>query len=420
MRTTFNRRAFLRTAGISMALPYLESIHGKTEGDHPAPKRMVIIGLKLGILPDVLFPKEEGILNPSTPYLKILEDHLNDMTLFSGLSHANQTGRLSHSSELTWLTAAEHPGVDGFRNSISMDQVAAEQMGYRTRYPSLVLSSEGSASQSYNRNGVMIPAESSPSKLFSQLFLKGSPNEILQQRKQLEADKSILDGLLDQTKAMMKEANSADRTRLESYLDSVRHAEKKLVKAGAWLDRPKPNVRVSSPDDIRDKGRIEERIALMFDLIPLILETDSTRVINMGIQVDHGVIKMKGVHESHHSLSHHGQDPVKIQKLMKVESAILSQVSRLIHQLKRTKLSDRSLLDHTMLLCGSNLGNANNHDYRNLPIMVAGGGYRHGQFVVCSRKDQPLPLSNLFLSMLNNIGLKIPAFGASSGTLDWG
>ena len=80
----------------------------------------------------------------------------------------------------------------------------------------------------------------------------------------------------------------------------------------------------------------------------------------------------------------------------------------------------RSLLDHTMLLCGSNLGNANNHDYRNLPIMVAGGGYRHGQFVVCSRKDQPLPLSNLFLSMLNNIGLKIPAFGASSGTLDWG
>ena len=143
MRTTFNRRAFLRTAGISMALPYLESIHGKTEGDHPAPKRMVIIGLKLGILPDVLFPKEEGILNPSTPYLKILEDHLNDMTLFSGLSHANQTGRLSHSSELTWLTAAEHPGLDGFRNSISMDQVAAEQMGYRTRYPSLVLSSEG-------------------------------------------------------------------------------------------------------------------------------------------------------------------------------------------------------------------------------------------------------------------------------------
>lgn len=98
----------------------------------------------------------------------------------------------------------------------------------------------------------------------------------------------------------------------------------------------------------------------------------------MGIQVDHGMIKMNGILELHHSLSHHGQDPVKIHKLMKVESAILTQVIRLIHQLKITKLSGGSLLDHTMVLCGSNLGNANNHDYRNLPIMVAGGGYRHG------------------------------------------
>ena len=207
--------------------------------------------------------------------------------------------------------------------------------------------------------------------------------------------------------------------RQEAYLDSVRQTEKNLVRAGAWLDRPKPRVRVSSPGDIRDKGRIEERIRLMFDLIPLILETDSSRLINMGIQVDHGVINMNGVNESHHNLSHHGQDPTKIKKLIKVESAILSQFKKLLDQLKTTKVAGGALLDHTTVLCGSNLGNANNHNYRNLPIIVAGGGYNHGQFVTYNRQDN-LPLSNLFLSLLNNIGIETPAFGASNGALVWG
>lgn len=218
---------------------------------------------------------------------------------------------------------------------------------------------------------------------------------------------------------MMRKANARDRARLEAYLESVRQTEKNLIQAGAWLDVPKPKVSVESPEDIRDKGRIEERIRLMFDLIPLILETDSTRVINMGIQVDHGVIKMNGVNESHHTLSHHGQDPNKIEKLMKVETAILSQFGRLLSRLKSTEVDGGRLLDRTSVLCGSNLGNANNHDYRNLPIIVAGGGYHHGQYVVQSGQNN-LPLSNLFLSLLNNTGVEVPDFGASTGTLDWG
>jgi hypothetical protein len=139
----------------------------------------------------------------------------------------------------------------------------------------------------------------------------------------------------------------------------------------------------------------------------------------MGIQVDHGVIKMNGVNESHHSLSHHGQDPTKIRKLMKVETAILSQFKRLMDQLKIKKVAGGTLLDHTTVLCGSNLGNANKHDYRNLPIIIAGGGYNHGKFIAYGRQDHP-PLSNLFLSTLNNIGIDIPVFGASTGILDWG
>ena len=419
MAKSFNRRIFLRTTGVSLALPYLESLQWVTGQAAWPPRRLVIIGLKLGLLPDALFPKQPGALQAVTPYLEILKAHLPDLTLFGGLSHANQTGRLSHSSELTWLTSAEHPGLDGFRNTISFDQVAAEHIGYRTRYPSLVLSSEGESSQSYDRNGVMIPAESSPSRLFAQLFLGGNREEVARQRMKLEADQSILDGLVDQTKALMKRANAEDRSRLESYLESVRDTEAKLVQAGAWLERPKPRVEGDSPTDIRDKGRIEERIKLMFDLIPLILETDSSRVINMGIQVDHGIIKMNGVNEEHHSLSHHGQDPIKIQKLMKVETAILSQFSRLLKRLNSPESHGLRLLDSTSILCGSNLGNANNHDYRNLPIMVAGGGFNHGHYVTYDRQSN-VPLSNLFLSLLNSAGVEASAFGQSGGLLDWG
>jgi hypothetical protein len=264
----------------------------------------------------------------------------------------------------------------------------------------------------------MIPAESSPSSMFSQLFLNGTPAEIAMQRRKLQQDRSILDGLMDQTKTLMRKASALDRARLEVYLESIRKTEKDLLQAGAWQERPKPTVDQQPAKDVSDKRDIIERIRLMFDLIPLILQTDSTRVINMGIQVDHGIIKMDGIHESHHSISHHGQDPSKIKQLKRVESAILECFSDLLQDLKRDEADGSRLLDNTSLLFGSNLGNANNHDYRNLPIVMSGGGFKHGNQITFDRKNNQ-PLSNLFLTMLNRTGIETDSFSASTGTLDW-
>ena len=419
MNKPIYRRTFLRTTGVALTLPTLESIGAlSSRKETSPPKRMVFICTKLGLYAPSLFSDSPGKLDATTEYLKILKDHLRDLTLFSGLSHDKQTGRLSHSSELTWLTAAQNPGLDGFRNSISVDQYAASRLGYVTRYPSITLSSKGEASQSYTKNGVMIPAESSPSRMFSRLFLRGSRQEIVRQQQKLRSDQSILDGLIDQTKALMRDVSALDRERLEIYLESIRKTEKNLQKAGVWLTEPKPKVSKETPKDIQNKADIIGRIRLMMDLIPLILHTDSSRIINLGIQVDHGVIQMKGVDQTHHSLSHHGRDSTKISQLKKVESAIVECFSDLLTELKQVDESGAPLLGNTSVLFGSNLGNANNHDYRNLPILLAGGGFKHNRYIAYDREDNK-PLSNLFLSMLNNSGLETSSFGKSTGILEW-
>ncbi len=413
-----NRRVFLRSTGVALSLPFLESFGQQFTRNQKQPKRAVFICTKLGLLNSSLFPDSSGPLSASTDYLSILKDHLQDITLFSGLSHENQSGRLSHSSELSWLTAAEHPGLDGFKNSISVDQVASEKFGYVTRFPSLVMSSEGHQSQSFNRNGVMIPAEHSPSNLFAKLFLNGSKKEIDFQRQQLAQNKSILDGLIEQTKPLLQRVSQIDKTRLEQYLESIRQAEKNISEAEQWLDKPKPNIDLPQPKDVSNKADIVGRVRLMFGLIPLILQSDSTRIINMGIQVDHGVLNLPGVNEEHHSLSHHGNDPDKIAKLKIVESSLLRCFGRLLRDLKSTDEESANLLDNTSLLFGSNLGNANNHDFRNLPIMVAGGGFPHGKFISFD-KNKNKPLSNLFLSILNQSGVYTDKFGQSTSTLSW-
>lgn len=398
-------------------MPFLESLHGAAPSQ--APKRLVFICTKLGLYSPSLFPNTPGPLTPSTDYLALLKNHHPDFTLFTGLSHAKQAGRLSHSSELTWLTGATNPGFDSFKNTVSVDQFAAAQLGYVTRFPSLVLSSHGQGSQSYTDNGVMIPAEDSPANLYTRLFLKGSPREIAEQKRKLQFDQSILDGLMSQTKTLQRTVSRADFDKLQSYFESIRQTEKNIAQVGLWLTRPMPKTNAAQPEDIGDKGDLAGRVRLMMGMIPLILQSDSSRVINLGIQVDHGVIKMNGIQEEHHSLSHHGQDPAKIEKLKQVESAIVKAFAQLLAELKKDESADpdgQNLLAHTSVLFGSNLGNANNHDYRNLPLILAGGGFNHGQFIAYDRKDN-LPLSNLFLAMLHNTGIVTPSFAKSTGVL---
>jgi hypothetical protein len=222
---------------------------------------------------------------------------------------------------------------------------------------------------------------------------------------------------MSQTRSLARSVSASDKQRLDEYFASVRNAEKELAEAQAWLDRSKPMVDDDQPTDINDKADFIGRTRLVMNLIPLILQTDSSRVISVVIQ-DHQVVpNVEGVFAERHSLSRHGRDDSKITQLKKIERQILSSFSDLLTSLKSRNEGPNTLLNNTVVLFGSNLGNANAHDPRNLPIILAGGDYRHGHYIAHD-KDDNTPLSNLFVSMLNKVGFETDAFATSNGQLD--
>lgn len=414
------RRTLLQGTGVSLALPLLESMTPAIGASpSPPPRRLVFVCTSLGLYPQNLWPQTTGRNYESTPYLNLLKTHRDNFTLFSGLSHEDQSGRQPHDSEMTWLTAARKPGVAGFRNTVSVDQVAATHVGNATRFSSVTMGSVKSQSQSYTAGGVMIPAETSPATVFAKLFLQGTPKQVAAQRRRLDEGRSILDELGAQSKKLRKQASTSDNHLLDDYFDSVRQTESNIASTQGWLDRPKPRVDAQPPTDISDRADLLGRAKALLDLVPLIVQTDSSRVISVMIQ-DHFVVpKIDGVNSVHHNLSHHGQDPAKLAQLQKVESGIVGCFGELLTKMKAAGEPGHSLLDNTALLFGSNLGNANAHDARNLPTILAGGQYDHGRYLDMSRGDGEQPLSNLFVRMLQDTGIDVDTFGQSTSALSW-
>ena len=417
MHTPISRRSALRATGVALSLPLLDAMNPAIGFEAARqPERMVLICNALGLYPQSLFPKTPGTDYANTEYLHLLKEHRRDFTLFSGLSHPDQNGKEPHDTEQTFLTAAINPGMGGFKNTISVDQVAAVHLGHTTRFPSITLGSNTRESQSYNSNGVMLPADNRPSRVFAKLFLAGSPEEQRRQRQQLAEGRSILDAIGDQTKALNRRVSGGDRKQLDEYFAAIRTAEKELAASDAWLDRPKPMVNAKAPQDIAEPTELIGKIRGLMNLIPLMLQTDSTRVVSLMIQ-DHQVVpNIAGVQAEHHPLSHHGQDPTRIAQLKIIESGILSTFSDLLTQLGLKSTQGTRLLDHTAVLFGSNLGNANAHDPTNLPIILAGGGYKHGRYIAYN-KDRNTPLSNLFVNLLQRMGVETDSFATSNGAL---
>ncbi len=413
-----SRRLFLRSSGISLALPFLDAMLPRRVmgAEAAAPKRLVTVCSSLGIYGPDFFPKDAGENYTSSPYLDLLKEHRKQFTVFSGISHPDQNGRDGHASEMTWLTSARHPGMGGFRNTISIDQLAAETLGAETRYPSLVLNTGGGNSQSYSRAGVMLPADSHPSKIFAKFFLNGTQAEVSNQMRQLREGRSIMDAVREEAARVQRRLGTADKDKLDEYFTSVREMEQRLIKAEEWARKPKPQVSMKQPQDIKDEKDLIGRMNLMFELIPLILQTDSTRLITVVIQGRGDVPKIDGVSQDHHNLSHHGQDPEKIAQLRLVERAEITALNGLLTKLNGTQEAGKSLLDSTMVLFGSNLGNANSHDWRNLPMLLAGGGFKHGRHIAGDPKNNT-PMSNLFVTLLQNLGVQADSFGSSTGTL---
>lgn len=419
MSRSLHRRTFLRATGISLVLPFLESMTPALAARAALPpKRLIFVCTALGLHSPNLWPKTPGLDYESTPYLELLKEHRDDFTLLGGLSHEDQTGRQPHDSEMTWLTAARKPGMAGFRNTVSIDQVVANRIGKATRFASVTLGTAKAQSQSYTSGGVMIPAETSPVSVFTKMFLDGKPDEVRKQQRQIGEGRSILDQLGGETKKLRSQVSASDNHLLDDYFESVRQAETKIAAAKGWMDKPKPTVDVAPPVDISDPSDLIGRTQLLMDLVPLVVQTDSSRVITVMVQ-DHTVVpKVEGVSADHHNLSHHGQDPSKIGQLEKIEAGIVRCFGSLLEQVKRPNEFGSRLLDNTTIVFGSNLGNANAHEAKNLPIFLAGGGYEHGRYVDL-RNAQDQPLCNLFVRLMQDAGVEAEAFGQSTGRLTW-
>jgi len=411
-----NRRQLLRAAGVGLALPVLEyfSPRGRAATDSPPMRRMVCICTPLGLHAPNFFPEQTGKDYQFTPYLEAIKDYRDDFTVISGLSHPDVGS--SHDSAYSFLTGAPHPEIRaGFRNSISLDQFAAEHIGGETRFPSLSLSAEGFGI-SWTRSGAPVPTDTFPSDVFKRLFLEGRPEEVQAQTRRLRDGRSILDMVRERTRKIETAVGSRDREKLDEYFTSVRELEQRMAVSEQWSKRPKPKVDVKPPENNFISGDLIGKTVLMFDLIHLALQTDSTRIITMMLLGTSDVPPIAGVSLGHHDLSHHGQDPKKIEQLRTVEMEKMKTVRGLLEKLAKTEEQGETLLDRTMVFFSSNLGNASNHSSRNLPVLFAGGGFKHGHHLAFDPNSPP-PLCNLQLTMLQRLGIEAERFGSSTGTL---
>ncbi len=413
-----NRRKFLRAAGVSLALPGLGYfMPTRTFGAPATPvkRRMVCICTPLGLHPEYFFPEKEGTDYELTPYLEELKEFRKDFTVVSGLSHAGMSPGFAHQASASFLTGAQNAGRPGFRNSISLDQFAAEHIGAWTRFPSLALTGEG-AGLSWTQTGALVPASNSPSKVFAKLFLDGSEDEVREQVNRLNDGRSILDDVRDQASSLRTNLGADDRDILDEYITSVRDLEKRLARDESWCKAPKPKVNVPPPKDIPSAADLLGRTRLLFDLTHLALQTDSTRLITIMLTGSTFVPPIPGVSLGHHDLSHHGKDPGKLDQLKIVELEIMKTLAGLLAKMKQSREDDSDLLDRTMVFLGSNLGDGSSHSVKNLPVLLAGGGFKHGQHLAFDPQNPP-PLCNLYVSMLQRLGIEADKFSSGTGTL---
>src|SRR3989441_1764721 len=429
-RSALSRRKFLQGAGIFLSLPLLDAMTpafaaaakriaaGATPGGKP--RRMFGICNNLGLLPEHFFPKDRGRDYQLSPYLKVLKEHRNDFTVFSGVSHPDVDG--GHPADNCFLTAAPHPGSGGFRNTISLDQYICERIGHLTRFPSLTLGvnvQQGLRSLSWTGSGVLIPCEEKAAEVFSRMFLQGTKSETAAQVRKLETGRSILDAVAGQARDLQRTVGPRDRDRLDQYFTSVRELEQRMAMSREWERRPKPKVSATAPLDPASPKAYMEKVRLMYDMARLAFETDSTRSISLLLDsvnspaIEFGDVKTS---DGYHNLSHHGKSKDKLAQLKAIDEWHMKLLAELFTQLKAVKEDGEPLLDRTMILYGSNLGNANTHVTTNMPTIFAGGGFKHGQHLAFDTTHN-YPLPNLFVSMLQRMGLETDRFASATGTM---
>lgn len=405
-----SRRAMLRGAGVALALPLLDAMTPAfaAVGESRKAKRFVGVSLALGLHGPNLVPATSGRNYQPSMYLKSLQDIRNDFTVVSGSSHPGVTG--GHTAEGSIYSACPNQRGTTSRNTISLDQLMAKHLGHETRFPSLVLNTNSQNSPSYTENGSMIPALNDAMRLFTRLFVNDSKVEQDRQAELIRRGRSVMDVVGAEAKALQREVGAGDRDKLDAWFTSVRDLENRLVANEEWVRKPKPKVSLKSPTKIPRDNEVEvERIFL--DIVHMALVTDSTRFITLHV-TGNSVTGLEGVDTSYHTLSHHGLDAEKLRQLAIVEQGTINAWGDFLRKLKTDQL-----LDETMVLLTSNLGNASSHDNKNMPVLFAGGGFKHGQHLAFDQKNN-YPLPNLYLSAMHKLGLQDERFATSTGEMN--
>ena len=415
------RRSVLRSAGLSLTLPLLESLQPEvqaepgltSESDSAPAKRLICVGSNLGLYRSAFYPKTTGRDYEITPLLKPLASHKDDFTVFSGLDHRAGNG---HSNWDNYLCGKDV-------GQISLDQIAAETIGGGTRYESLQLCSGDIPRQRmvYSRGGVPLPMINRPSVVYGKMFANAEDQARTEYL--LKSGRSALDKLHGDAKALQQRVSSTDKQKLSEYFSSLRELEQRMGRQLDHLAADAPTVDYELPayDPIAPTMMLQCE-QTMFDLMALALQTDSTRVATMFIAGLGQVFTLDGVtmRAGYHALSHHGNDPDLIRDLVRVESEHMKCLSRFLNQLKeKTDADGRPLLDTTLVMFGTGMGDASRHSNRDLPTIVAGGGLKHGQHIAGDPKaDDGLLLGDVFISMLRQLGVETDTFSNARRGID--
>lgn len=419
-----NRRRFiLQSLGTTLALPGLPSLMAKSVGGNSAvqaakgagigARRFVAIGNLLGYQIKSLFPATTGRNYEKTPLLEPLWDNRGHMTVFRGLDHGVKGGHFAVHSFLSGVLNSEAQNrPDG---NVTIDQYLADEVGFQTRFPSLTVGSEGGihggCQIAWTKSGVRVPPITGPAQLFEKLFVSDSKERQARQKQDNHVQASILDSVLEEANRLSRQVNKEDKDKLDEYLTSVRDVEKRLELRQRWASLPKPDAPFEKP---ANKNLVED-LPLLYELIALALQTDSTRIATLEIGGDF-LPQNLGIDKSYHGLSHHGNDPEAIAHLITLEKYQVMHFGKFLTRLSKMNDGERTLLDSTAVLFGSGMSDANSHKNTDLPIILAGGGYKHGEFRQVPREGiNKVPLCNLFVDIAQRMGVETDSFGSSTG-----
>ncbi len=431
------RRTFLRGVGVACALPPLEAMAMATARDRSKPKRLCIVYVPNGVSiapPDHAahkewswFPIGKGREFTFTKTQESLEPYRKDLTILGGLSHPRSRNLLGHAAGDTFLTGGDIGGE--YRNSISLDQVAARQLGRATRHPCMTLSCDGGigyksrvSTLSFSPNGTPLPSESSPRQIFERYCSAGDAKSEEAARRRLLEGRKVVDLVKADSQDLARRLGREDKTRLDEYVGTLAEIEDRSNRAESWIGKP-----VKAGDASRlHLGALQvnpaEYIRTMCDLIVLAFQTDTTRVATYMVSREDGMgwgdqfpVIALGLKGGHHKLTHDRTEGF-FERWARYDQFLVQQYAYLLKRLSETRDEHGSLLDNSMVLFGSACSST--HNARNYPLALAGGknmGLKHGQFREFS---EHVPLSNLYVSMLSALDVPVPSFADSTGKLD--